>query len=68
ERKEAVSKGNPALEFELWASLVGDKVHEASWKAKGSKPPAEEFGIPLTGFEEYLQREKEVLLQSLPSV
>ncbi|OJD27830.1 hypothetical protein ACJ73_00780 [Blastomyces percursus] len=68
EQQEAVSKGNPALEFELWASLVGDKVHEAAWKAKGSKPPEEEFGIPLTGFEEYLQREKDVLLQSLPPV
>ncbi|EGE77690.1 hypothetical protein RJZ56_001525 [Blastomyces dermatitidis] len=68
EQKEAVRKGNLALEFELWASLVGDKVHEARWKAKGSKPPEEEFGIPLTGFEEYLQREKEVLLRSLPTV
>ncbi|PGH00806.1 hypothetical protein GX51_05583 [Blastomyces parvus] len=68
EEKAAVSKGNPSIEFELWASLVGDKVHEASWKAEGSKLPAEEFGIPLTGFEEYLQREKDALLRSLPVV
>ncbi|PGH19053.1 hypothetical protein AJ79_00087 [Helicocarpus griseus UAMH5409] len=76
EEKGAFEGGRVAYPFEVWANWMGDRVHEEEGEGEGGKKgragdrarrEAEGLGIRLTGLEEYLKREREVLMNSLPA-